>query len=61
MLPDRKVEKLMVKVSKHVRYYDKITGGVYYNAMHDNYLYEVEYPDGMAEQLEDNIIAENMQ
>ena len=28
--------------------------------MHDNYLYEVEYPDGTTEQLADNIIAENM-
>ena len=27
---------------------------------HDKPLYEVEYPDGMTEQLADNIIAENV-
>ena len=28
--------------------------------MHDNCLYEVEYPDGTTEQLESNITAENI-
>ena len=50
----------MGKVSKRVRYYDISTGGGDYNAMHDKSLYEVEYPDGITEQLADNIIAENM-
>ena len=60
VLPDFKGEKLMRKVRKGVRYDDKSTGKDNSNAMHDKYLYQVEYPDGMTEQLEDNIIAENM-
>ena len=50
----------MGKVRKHVIYYEKRTGKGNYNAMHDKYLYEVEYTDGTTEQLEANIIAENM-
>ena len=60
MLPDRKGEKLMREVSKRVRYDDTSTGEINYNAMHDKYLYEFEYPDGTTDQLADNIIAENM-
>ena len=60
MLPDRKGEKLMGKVRKRVRCDDTSTGEGNYNAMHDKYLYEVEYPDGTTEQLAANIIAENM-
>ena len=61
VLPDRKGEKLMGGgVSKFVIYDDKSTGEGNYNVMHDKYLYEVEYPDGMVEQLASNIIAENM-
>ena len=50
----------MGKVSKHVRYYYISTGKGNYNAIHDKSLDEVEYPDGMMEQLSDNIIAENI-
>ena len=60
MLPDRKGERLMGKVSKRVIYYDISTGKGNYNAMHDKSLYQVEYPHGTTEQLEDNIIAGNM-
>ena len=42
------------------RYYDKITGVGNYNAMHENSLYEVKFPDLTTEQLVDNIIAENI-
>ena len=60
MLPDRKGEKLMGEVRKRGIYYDtsKVEGN--YNAIHDKYLYEVEYTDGTTEQLAANIIAENM-
>ena len=51
-------KKLMGKVRKRVRYDDTITGEVSYNAIHDKYLYEVEYPDGTTEKLAANIIAE---
>ena len=51
VLPYRKGEKLMGKVRQHVRYDDTSTGKGNYNDMHDNYLYEVEYPDGTTEQL----------
>ena len=50
----------MGKVSKRVRYDDTSIGEGNYNAMHDKYLYVVEYPYGTADQLEANIIAENM-
>ena len=50
----------MVKARKLVRYDDTSTGKGNYNTMHDKYLYEVEYPDGMTEQLAANIIAKNM-
>ena len=50
----------MGKVSKHVRYYYISTGKGNYNAIHNKSLDEVEYPDGMMEQLSDNIIAENI-
>ena len=50
----------MGKISKRVRYVDTSTGKGNYNAMNENSLYKVEYPDGMTEQLLDNIIAENM-
>ena len=35
----------MGKERKIIRYYDTITGEVNFNAIHDNYLYEVEYSD----------------
>ena len=60
VLPDRKGDKIMDKVSKRVRYYDTSTGEGNYNAMHDKSLCEGEYPDGIMEQLAANIIAENM-
>ena len=60
MLPDRKGEKIMGKVRKLVRYDDTSKGKGNHNAMHDKYLYEVEYPDGTTEQPEANIIAENV-
>ena len=60
MLPDRKGKKLMGEVRKSVRYDDTSTGEGNYNAMHDKYLYEVEYPDGTIEQLAANIIAGNI-
>ena len=60
MLHDRKGEKIIGKFIKHVRYDDTGTGEGNYNVMHDKSLYEVEYPDGMTEQLAANIIAENM-
>ena len=41
MLPDCKVEKLMEKVVKRVRYDDTSTVKGHYNAMHDKSLYEV--------------------
>ena len=60
VIPDCKGEKLMGKIRKRVKCDDKITGECNYNSMHDNSLYEVEYPDGTTEQLVANIIAENM-
>ena len=50
----------MGKVRKNVRYDTTITGEGNYNAIHDKYLYEVEYTDGTTEQLVANIIAENI-
>ena len=50
----------MGKVRKRVRYDDTSTSEGSCNAMHENSLYEVEYPDGTTEQLTANIIAENM-
>ena len=50
----------MGEVSKCIKYYESSTGEVNYNPMHDKYLYEVEYPVVMTEQLAANIIAENM-
>ena len=58
VLPDRKGEKLMGKVRKRGIYYDTSKVGGNYNAIHDKYLYEVEYPDGTLEKLAANIIAE---
>ena len=58
MLPDWNGEKLMGKIRKRVRYDDTCTGKFNYNAMHEKYLYEVEYPDGTLEKLAANIIAE---
>ena len=60
VLPYQKGEKIMRKVGKRVRYDDTSTGEGNYNAMHDKYIYEVEYTYGTTEQLADNIIAENM-
>ena len=60
MLPYQKVDKLMGKVSKCVRYDYTSTGGVNYNDIHDKPLYEVEHPDGITDQLAADIIAENM-
>ena len=48
----------MGKVRKRVRYDDTSTGEVNYNAMHDNDLYEVKYPDGTTEQVAADIISE---
>ena len=39
VLPDRKGDKLMGKVRKHVRYDETSTGKGNYNEMHDKYLY----------------------
>ena len=60
VLPDQKSDKLMGNVGKHVIYDDTSAGEVNYNAIHDKYLYEIEYTDGTTEQLAANIIAENM-
>ena len=60
MIHVRKGEKLIWKASKRVRYDDTSTGEGNYNSMHDKYLYEVEYSDGMTEQLTANIIAESI-
>ena len=60
VIPDRKGEKLVGKFRKRVKYDDTSSGGGDYNAMHDNYLYEVEYHDGTTDQLAANIIAENI-
>ena len=60
MLPDWKGEKLMGESRKRVRYDDTSTGEGNYNAVHDSYVYEFEYPDGTTEQLEAYILAENM-
>ena len=57
MLPDRKGEKLRLKVSKRIKYNDISTGEGRYNDMHENSLYEVEWPDGKLGQLIDSIIA----
>ena len=60
MLPYPKGEKIMGKVRKRVIYDETSTGEGNYNSMHDKSLYKVEYPDGTAEQLAANIIAENV-
>ena len=57
VLPDWKGYNPMGKVGKRVRYDDTSTGKGSYNAIYENSLYEVEYPDGMTEQLAANIIA----
>ena len=60
VLPDRKGEIRMEKVSKRIKYDDIITGEGKYNVMHDKSVYEVDYTDGTMDQLTDNMIAENM-
>ena len=60
MLPNQKSDKIFDRVSKRVRYDDTSTGEGNYNAMHDKSVCEVEYLDGIMEQLAANIIAENM-
>ena len=60
VLPDRKGEKLIGKVSKRVRYDDTVAGEGNYNSMHGNSLYEAEYPYGMTEKLAANMISENI-
>ena len=50
----------MGKVRKCVRYYDTSKYEGNYDAMHDKYLYEVEYNDGTTEKPEANIIAGNV-
>ena len=60
MLPDWKGEKLMVKVSKCIKYDDINTGEGNYNAMYGYSVYEFNNCDGTMEQLKDNIIAENI-
>ena len=57
MLPGWQGEKIMEKFKKRVRYDDTSTGKGNYNAIHDNSLYEVEYPNLITEKLEANIIA----
>ena len=49
MLPDCKGDKLMGKVRKRVIYDYRSTSRDNYNAMHDKFLYEVEYTDGTTE------------
>ena len=46
MLPDRKSDKLMGRVSKRVIYDDRSIGEGIYIAMHNESLHEVYYPDG---------------
>ena len=60
VLPGNKGETLTRKINKLVRYYDTSTGKASYNAIHDNSIYEIEYPDGTMEQVAANIIAKNM-
>ena len=60
MLPDRKGEPLMGKVGKRNKYDYISTEEGHYNAMHDKYIYEVNYPDGTTKKLAANIIAENI-
>ena len=50
----------MGKVRKRIKYNDIITGEGYYNAIHDKYLYGVDYYDRTTEQLKIKITAENM-
>ena len=50
----------MEKVRKNIKYDDISTGEDPYNTMYDKSAYEAKYPDGMAGQMTDNIIAENM-
>ena len=49
----------MGQVSKRNKYDDIRIGG-HYNAIHDKYVYEVDYPDGTTEQLRAKIIAKNV-
>ena len=44
MIPDRKGEKLMVKVRKRVKYDEDSTVKGRFNSMHDKSVYEVGYP-----------------
>ena len=60
VLPGNKGETLTRKINKLVRYYDTSTGKASYNVIHDNSIYEIEYPDGTMEQLAANIIAGSM-
>ena len=60
MLPDRKGEKLMGKFRKRIKHDDIIPGEGQHIAMHNKYLYEVEYPDGKTEKLTPEIIDENI-
>ena len=60
MRTDRKDKKLMVKVSKRIKYDVICTGEGQYNDTHDMSVYEVDYPDWTREQLTANIIAENI-
>ena len=50
----------MVKVRKSIKYDDKRTIEVHYNAIHNKSVYEVEYPDGTTQKLTANIIDENI-
>ena len=43
----------MGKVRKRVKYYDSSTGEGNHITMYDKSLYDVEYPDGTMEQLEE--------
>ena len=50
----------MVKVRNCIKYDDIFKREGHYNVMHNKSVYEVDYPDGMKEQLSSNIIAENI-
>ena len=60
VLPDWKCNKLMRKFRKRIKYDDIFTGNGHYNGIKNKYVYEVEYPGGITEQIKSNIIAENI-
>ena len=50
----------MGKVINLIKYDNIVTGEGHYNAIHDKYLYGVDYYDRTTEQLKIKITAENM-